>query len=115
VSADIGSGEGAEHRKFAYNDVLNFVAVPGETVITPRSPAATDATEIPTSTDAAPNSQPQSTDNSAEMELVPQDAGLDGRAIAMWSTISFGGLAAALFGFAMLRMLILRRVERSGA
>jgi hypothetical protein len=111
VSADMDSGESVEHRKFANDDVLTLVSVPGDTVITSRPAAVTEATNIPANADTMSNSQPQAVDGSEELTSTTGDAGFGGRDIAMWSAISFGGLAALLFGFVGLRMFILRRSE----
>jgi hypothetical protein len=109
VSADVRSGESVEHRKFANDDVLTLVSVPGDTVITHQPAAVTEATNISANADTMSNSQPQAVDGGEELTSTTGDAGFGGRDIAMWSAISVGGLAALIIGYAVLRKLNLRR------
>lgn len=87
-------------------DDLILAAQSSHIAVLPPLETPSEANGPPGNAEIASNSDPQpvQTDSTS-----PQPDNSSARDIALWSAVSFGGLAALLIGFATLRMLVLRK------
>ena len=90
------------------DDLVLAAAQPGHIAVLPPLDPPPEANDPPGNTEIASNSEPQPLDGDSAS---PLPANSSARDIALWSAVSFGGLAAVLFGFAGLRMLVLRKLR----
>jgi hypothetical protein len=86
-------------------DALASLALPGESTAVPSLEPPPDDVGVAGDAVLASDSQAPASDGLAP---VAEESG-SGRDIALWSAISFGGFAALLIGYAVLRKFSLRR------